>query len=129
MWTNVVAFPTRPAADVPTELPAQVGGHQAAGLPVGVRTRPIRGVVVLTVEGRLDDIVEDLCWAIQLALAEGPGAWSAACRGCSRVVSRPRLRCSPRPGAMSATVRDRILNGGRADWAAGLYHCPRWLSG
>ena len=30
------------------------------------------GVVVLTVEGRLGDVVEDLCWAIQPALAEGP---------------------------------------------------------
>jgi hypothetical protein len=39
--TNVVAFPTRPAADVPTELPAQVGGNQAAGLPpAAVRVTP-----------------------------------------------------------------------------------------
>lgn len=81
MWTNVVAFPTRPAADVPTELPAQLGGLQAAGLPVGVRTHAIRGVVVLTVEGRLGDVVEDLCWAIQLALAEGPRGVSGSFGG------------------------------------------------
>jgi hypothetical protein len=61
--------------------------------------------VVLTVEGRLGDVVEDLCWAIQLALAEGPRG--VVC-DLSRVVSRPRLRCSPRQGAMSATVRNRI---------------------
>jgi hypothetical protein len=69
---HVVALPTRSAAHVASELPAQLGSLQAADLQVGVKTHSIRGVVVLEVAGLLSDVVEDLCWEIQLALAEEP---------------------------------------------------------
>jgi hypothetical protein len=69
---HVVAFPTRPPAHIPTELPDQSPGRPAAGPKVGVRTYAILGVVVLEVAGRVRDVVEALDRAIQLALAEGP---------------------------------------------------------
>jgi hypothetical protein len=69
---HVVAFPTRPSANIPTELPAQSAGCPAADPKVPVRTHVILGVVVLEVSGRLRDVVQGLDRAIQLALAEGP---------------------------------------------------------
>jgi hypothetical protein len=69
---HVVAFPTRPSAHIPTELPAQSAGRPAAGPKVQVKTHVILQVVVLEVAGRLADVVGDLDRAIQLALAEGP---------------------------------------------------------
>jgi hypothetical protein len=69
---HVVLFPTRTAAQVPTEFPAQSAGRPAACRQVGVRTHAIRQVVVLEVAGRLTDVVEELDRAIQLALADGP---------------------------------------------------------
>jgi hypothetical protein len=69
---HVVALPTRSPAHVATERPARLGSLQAADLKVGVKTHVIRGVVVLEVAGPLSDVVEDLCWEIQLALAEEP---------------------------------------------------------
>jgi hypothetical protein len=69
---HVVRFPTRPAASVPADSPAQPAGRQAAGFQVRVRRHAIHQVMVLDVVGRLGDVVEDLDRAIQLALAEGP---------------------------------------------------------
>jgi hypothetical protein len=69
---HVVAFPTRPSAHIPTELPEQSAGRPAAGPKVRIKTHAILGVVVLEVAGRVRDVVEDLDRAIQLALAEGP---------------------------------------------------------
>jgi hypothetical protein len=69
---NVVLFPTRSAAHVPTEFPAPSADRPAGGPKVRVRTHAIRQVVVLEVVGRLSDVVEELDRAIQLALADGP---------------------------------------------------------
>ena len=69
---HVALFPTRCAPNVPTELPAQSAGRPATARQVRVRTRAIRQVVVLEVSARLREVVEELDWAIQLALAEGP---------------------------------------------------------
>lgn len=69
---HVVAFPTRPGVRVPNRVSAQSGSRAAANRQVGVRTQVTRGVALVEVAGRLDDVVEDLDRAIQLALAEGP---------------------------------------------------------
>lgn len=52
--------------------PARSADRTSSGPRLRVRMRPIREVVVIQVAGRLGDIVEDLDWAIQLALATGP---------------------------------------------------------
>jgi hypothetical protein len=65
-------LPTGDAPYVPPELPARSVGRPGMGRQWQARTRAIRQVVVLEVEGRLRDVVEDLDRAIQLALAEGP---------------------------------------------------------
>src|SRR5450631_505013 len=69
---HVVLFPTRYAAYVPTEPPAQPAGSPVSDRARGVRKHEIRQVAVLEVAGRLSDIVEDLDRDIQLALAEQP---------------------------------------------------------
>jgi len=69
---RVVPFPTRCEPCVPIELPEPSAGCAATGRRVRLRTRAVRKVVVVEVAGRLDDAVEDLDRAIELALAEGP---------------------------------------------------------
>ena len=69
---RVVPFPTRCEPCVPIELPEPSAGRAATGRRVRLRTRAVRKVVVVEVAGRLDDAVEDLDRAIELALAEGP---------------------------------------------------------
>ena len=69
---RAVPLPTDDAPYVPPEYPARSAGGPGVGQQWQVRTRAIRQVVVLEVEGRLSDVVEDLDRAIQLALAEGP---------------------------------------------------------
>src|SRR5665647_3127504 len=54
------------------DLPARSADRASTGPRLRVRMRPIRQIVVIEVAGRLGDIVEDLDWAIQLALATGP---------------------------------------------------------
>jgi hypothetical protein len=66
---RVVLFPTRFAADLPTELATRADARPSTGQ---VRTRAIRQVAILEVGCRLGDAVEDLDRAVQLALAEGP---------------------------------------------------------
>ena len=65
-------FRTRLAAHVPNATPAPSADPPAFGPQVRARTRTERGVVVLKVAGRLGAVIEDLDWAIQLALADGP---------------------------------------------------------
>jgi hypothetical protein len=60
------------AADFPAELPAQPADRRDTSPRVRARKRAIRQVAVVEAAGRLDDVVEDLDRAIQLALAEGP---------------------------------------------------------
>ena len=69
---HIVPFPTRYAHYVPAEVPAQSAGGLATGPQVRVRRRAIRQVTVLEVAGRLNDVVEELDRAIQVALAQGP---------------------------------------------------------
>jgi hypothetical protein len=69
---QVLPFPTRLAACVPTELPAQSAGRHATRPRARVSTRAIRQAMALAVTGRLSEVVEDLDRAIQLALADGP---------------------------------------------------------
>jgi hypothetical protein len=69
---QVVLFPTRREPYIPTELPEPPPGRVARGRRLRLRTRAIPEVVVIEVAGRLDDVVEDLDQAIQLALAQGP---------------------------------------------------------
>jgi hypothetical protein len=66
---RVVLFPTRPPADLPTELATRYAARPTKGM---VRTRTIRQVAILEVACRLGDAVEELDRAVQLALAEGP---------------------------------------------------------
>jgi len=68
---QVVLFPTRFKAYLPAEPSARSAGG-AARPQVGIRTRDVREVVVLDVDGRLGDVVEELDRAVQLALADGP---------------------------------------------------------
>jgi hypothetical protein len=69
---DVILFPARTTAHVPTELPAATAGRAAAVPQVRARTSAKRQVVVLEVADRLADVVEDLDRAIQVALAERP---------------------------------------------------------
>jgi hypothetical protein len=69
---RVVPFPTRDPTQVPAEFPAKSATHAQAAPQARVRTRAIGQVAVLEVAGRLDDGVEELDLAIQLALAESP---------------------------------------------------------
>jgi len=68
---HVVLFPTRSAAHVLAGPPAKSSGLPITGPPQLVKSRVIRQLVVLEVAGRLNDVVEELDRAIQLALAEG----------------------------------------------------------
>lgn len=69
---RVVPFPTRSKPHVPAELPAKSATHPPAVPQARVSTRAFGQVAVLEVAGALDDVVEELDLAIQLALAESP---------------------------------------------------------
>jgi hypothetical protein len=69
---RVVPFPTRDTPHVPAEFPAKPATHPQTAPRARVRTRAIGQVAVLEVAGSLDDVVEELDLAIQLALAESP---------------------------------------------------------
>jgi hypothetical protein len=105
--TNVPDLPTdvdNHVGGLPTtEFPARPASRSARGPQVGVRTRVMRQAVVLEVAGRLHDVVEDLDRAIELALADGPVAWSVTLLPCWKAPSRVRLRCSRGRAGMSAT--------------------------
>jgi anti-sigma regulatory factor (Ser/Thr protein kinase) len=68
-------FPTQ-QTQFPAQFPTQFATPSGDGPPtrsqVRVRTRTVRQVVVLEVVGRLSEVVDELDWAIQLALATGP---------------------------------------------------------
>jgi hypothetical protein len=68
---HVVLFPTHSAAHNLAGLPADSAGPPITGRPELVTSRVIGQLVVLEVAGPLDDVVEELDRAIQLALAEG----------------------------------------------------------
>ena len=57
---------------LPTAPPTQPVGRLIVRPQAPVRAHVIREVVVLEVAGRLSDVVEDLDWAIQLALTQEP---------------------------------------------------------
>src|SRR5450631_2933797 len=69
---RVVSFPTRYSRHGPAKFPAKSASHPRSAPPAWVRTRDMGQVAVLEVAGRLDDAVEELDLAIQLALAESP---------------------------------------------------------
>ena len=69
---RVVPFPTRHPPHVPAESPAKSATHPQTTPHARVRTRAIGQIAVLEVAGRLDDAVEELDLAIQLALSESP---------------------------------------------------------
>ena len=71
---QVLLFPTRSPAEVPTLLPAQSASRQVTKkrARAQISTRTIRQVTVLGVSGRLMDVVQDLDRATQLALGEEP---------------------------------------------------------
>src|SRR5450631_4382309 len=67
---QVLLFPTRFAAYVPTDHQARPAGRAGAGQRGWVSTRAISHVIVLGVAGRSSDVVEDLDRALQMALAD-----------------------------------------------------------
>ena len=69
---HVLRFRSRPTAWDPTDLRDQSAGCPATTRRAKVSARTIRQVTVLGVGGRLSQVVEDLDWAIELALAEAP---------------------------------------------------------
>jgi hypothetical protein len=69
---RVVPFPIRHTPHVPAGFPAKSATHPQTAPHARVRTRAIGQVAVLEVAGRLDDAVEELDLAIQLALSESP---------------------------------------------------------
>ena len=69
---HVVPFPTREMPHVPAQFPAKSATHPQMAPHARVRTRAIRQVAVLEVVGPLDDAVEELDLAIQLALSQSP---------------------------------------------------------
>jgi hypothetical protein len=69
---RVVPFPTPCTPHVLAEFPAKSATHPQTAPHARVRTRVIGQVAVLEVAGRLDDVVEELDLAIQLALSESP---------------------------------------------------------
>jgi hypothetical protein len=71
---QVLLFPARLPGEVPTLLPVQPARRQVPRrrARAQIRTRTIRDVTVLGVCGRLEDVVQDLDQAIQLALGEEP---------------------------------------------------------
>src|SRR5664279_2723287 len=71
---RVVPFPTRYTPHVAAEIPAKSATHPQTAPDARVRTRVIGQVALLEVAGRLDDVVEELDLAIQLALSESPRA-------------------------------------------------------
>ncbi|MEP7193097.1 MAG: ATP-binding protein [Actinomycetota bacterium] len=70
--SNPTRLPARRNVDLPTELPAEPAGRPAMGRQVRARRHAIREVAVVQVAARLNDGVQELDRAIQLALAEGP---------------------------------------------------------
>ena len=68
----VIPSRARAATHIQPALRGESAGTTAAGPRVRVRRNAIRQVVLLEVEGRLGEVVQDLDRAIQLALAEGP---------------------------------------------------------
>src|SRR5450631_1667868 len=69
---RVVPFPTRSRPHVPAEIPAKSATHPRTAPRARVSTRALGQVAVLEVAGRLDDVVEELDLAIQLALSQSP---------------------------------------------------------
>lgn len=69
---RVVPFPTRHAPHFAAKFPAKSATHPRTALHTRVRTRASGQVAVLEVAGRLDDVVEELDLAIQLALSKSP---------------------------------------------------------
>jgi hypothetical protein len=69
---RVIAFPTRCSPHVPAKFPTKSATHPQAAPHPRVRTRAVGQVVVLEVGGRLEDVVEELDLAIQLALSQNP---------------------------------------------------------
>jgi hypothetical protein len=67
---QVLLFPTRFAAYVPTDLPARSTSRPTTTPRGWVWTRAISQVIVLGVAGQLSDVLEDLDRAMQLALAD-----------------------------------------------------------
>lgn len=65
-------FQTWRAVELTAATSTQSASPLAARPQLRVRTHAVRGVLVLEVTGRLSDVVQDLDWAIQLALAEEP---------------------------------------------------------
>src|SRR5450631_1237220 len=70
---HVILFPTRPATERPAEPAAPSTSRPVTQAQGRVRTHSVRQVVVLDASCRLSEGVEELDWASQLALAEGPG--------------------------------------------------------
>jgi hypothetical protein len=69
---RVVPFPTRNTPHVPADSPAKSATRPQSAPQARLRTRTIGQVAVFEVAGRLDDVVEELDLAIQLALSESP---------------------------------------------------------
>jgi hypothetical protein len=69
---HFAAFPTWRPSHVATKFPVPSGVLMPTGRLDRVRTYAIRQVVVAEVAGRLRDVVLDLDYAIQMALAQGP---------------------------------------------------------
>jgi hypothetical protein len=69
---RILLFPTRPAAEIPSEQPGWGADHLIVGPLQRIRTHVIHQVVVFEVAGRLSDVVRELDRGIQEALAEGP---------------------------------------------------------
>ena len=69
---RVVPFPTRYTRHIPAEIPAKSATHPRTAPRARVRTRAMGQVAVLEVVGRLDDVVQELDLAIQLALSKSP---------------------------------------------------------
>ena len=69
---RVVPFPTREMPHVPAGFPASSAIPPRTAPQARLRKRAIGQVAVLEVAGRLDDVVEELDLAIQLALSQSP---------------------------------------------------------
>ena len=69
---RVVPFPTREMRHVPAGFPASSAIPPRTAPQARLRKRAIGQVAVLEVAGRLDDVVEELDLAIQLALSQSP---------------------------------------------------------
>jgi len=69
---EVVLFPSQRKPDVTAGLTELTAGDASAGPRVRLRTRTVQDLAIIEVAGRLDDVVEELNRAIQLALAQEP---------------------------------------------------------